>query len=163
MKSYIIVTAFLLIIGCVPYPIQGVINNINANSDINASIVRFNYNFYKERVIMLIGVSVQTDQTKDESPIDLSKIIISSAKKNSYVITSINFNGKNFDVRNDPIPFTLKTSPGNTYNIEYVVESKNKMSKREFTERVGSDTLKISIHEGQDIGMCWFSKKLSPM
>lgn len=160
MKSRLVVVALLLITGCLPYPIQGFIDN-NPQSVNGININRFNYSRFKHKAIMLIGISIHPDSTKGEFVIDLTRIKIASAQENTYIAKSINYNGKNMEL-DEESPLTLSISPGHSYNVEYVVESENKLSNKEFIERITTDTLIVLINQGDVIGKCWFRSGQSP-
>lgn len=154
MKTYIIAITLLFISGCLPYPIQGFIDNQPQSAN-RTDIIRFNYNYYRHKAIMLIGVSIHPDTDKSEFVIDLTRMRVASTKENIYAVKSINYDGENISLK-EGVPLTLSIKPGQSYNIEYIIKSQNKISKKEFTERILTDTLIVLNDQEGVIGKCWF-------
>lgn len=160
MKTCIIVITLLLITGCLPYPVQGVIDN-TAQTANSTDIITFSYNYYRHKAIMLIGVSIHPDSSKSEVVTDVTKMMrFISTKENAYIVNSINYNGENILVR-EGVPLILSIKPGQSYNIDYIIKTKNKISKKEFTERILTDTLVVFSDQEGVIGKCWFRYRQS--
>ncbi|MBW7891430.1 MAG: hypothetical protein H3C48_10500 [Chitinophagaceae bacterium] len=152
----------LLITGCLPYPVQGVIDN-TAQTANSTDIITFSYNYYRHKAIMLIGVSIHPDPSKSEFVTDLTKMRFISTKENTYIIKSINnYDGENILFR-EGVPLTLTIKPEQSYNIDYIIKTKNKISKKEFTERILTDTLVVFSEQEGVIGKCWFRYRQSSM